>query len=95
MVAAHGGVGAGGGGGEGGGYATPYKGPFKGGAEDDGLVETPSSITTAGLTADSTTLASRSPLGVRCLTYPLRLRTGGRARRASGRADAPPLRSSR
>ena len=64
MVAAHGGVGAGGGGG---GYSTPYKGPFKGGAEDDGLVETPSSITTAGQTADSTTLASRPPLGVRRL----------------------------
>ena len=70
MVAAHGGVGAGGGGGGGGGggYSTPYKGTFKGGAEDDGLVETPSSITTAGQTADSTTLASRSPLGVRRLS---------------------------
>ena len=69
MVAAHGGVGAGGGGGGGGGgYSTPNKGTFKGGAEDDGLVETPSSITTAGQTADSTTLASRSPLGVRRLS---------------------------
>ena len=41
-----------------------------GGVEDDGLVETPSSITTAGMTADSTTLASRSPLVVRRLTNP-------------------------
>ena len=63
-----GGAGGGGGGGGGGGYSTPYKGTFKGGAEDDGLVETPSSITTAGQTADSTTLASRSPLGVRRLS---------------------------
>lgn len=67
-----GGVGGGGGGnGGGGGFVTPYKGPFKG---ENGLVETPSSITTAGQTADSTTLATQSPLNVRRLNSQRRRR---------------------
>ena len=67
-----GGVGGGGGGGNGG-FTTPYKGPFKG--EENGLVETPSSITTAGQTADSTTLATQSsPLNVRRLNSQRRRR---------------------
>lgn len=61
-----GGVGGGNAGGNGGGgFVTPYKGPLKG---ETGLVETPSSITTAGQTVDSTTLATQSsPLNVRRL----------------------------
>jgi hypothetical protein len=67
MVAACGEGGSGGVPGSGGGmaYATPGKGPFKG--AENGLVETPSSITTAGQTDDSTTMISHSPLGVRRL----------------------------
>jgi hypothetical protein len=66
MVAAFGEGGAGGVGGSGGGaFATPGKGPFKG--AENGLVETPSSITTAGQTDDSTAMISHSPLGVRRL----------------------------
>jgi hypothetical protein len=69
-----GGVGGGnaGGNGGGGGFTTPYKGPFKG---ENGLVETPSSITTAGQTADSTTLATQSsPLNLRRLNSQRRRR---------------------
>ena len=73
MVAAGYGGGGTGGVGGGGGFTTPYKGPFKG--EENGLVETPSSITTAGQTADSTTLATQSsPLNVRRLNSQRRRR---------------------
>lgn len=76
MVAAGyggGGTAGGVGGGGNGGFTTPYKGPFKG--EENGLVETPSSITTAGQTADSTTLATQSSyLNVRRLNSQRRRR---------------------
>ena len=51
-------------GGGGGPYSTPYKTPMKENVAGDLVAATPSSITTAGDTAESTTMLSTSPLSI-------------------------------